>query len=311
MAYLICCSRSTCFIAKSGIFRHTAFSKSRTAAYLSTNSVPSTQLPPPLHNWLLYGISDISSAGYYSSKLPLQQAVELVKNNRVLYDIVSQECECDQGKIDKYLENIFVRMNSFMKKNKVWDRAELMNGLNGATEIDGNFVCLLGGKSTGKSLVLKEFAREEKSNNNVIYIDMRSGYPSIVYGFTSVIKKSSNASLQKLAFTVLKTIFSTKAKLKDIFPNTSEIALDFNPLLDLIKEESDPNMVLESLLTGMAGKAKMITLVIDEANLPLTIDSDTSETKIEQVKTTLALFTRLTKQERKVSYQFFILLLLL
>ena len=55
-------------------------------------------------------------------------------------------------------------MNQFMKKNKIWDRSELINGLHMATETAGNFACLLGGKSTGKSLVLKDFSLKKKKN---------------------------------------------------------------------------------------------------------------------------------------------------
>lgn len=298
IALIICCSRSAnCFIAKSGIFRFSAFSKSGTAS-LSSKSASYSKLPHPLHefNGLLSGISNITSAEYYSNNIQLEKAVQLVKNNRVLYDIVSQECAFNLNNIDEYLESILDKLDIFMGKNKVFDRAELIDGLENASETTGNFVCLLGGKSTGKSLVLKEFAQEEKSNKNVFYVDMRIGYSSITYGFISVIKMSKNARLKELILTLLKTALASKVKLLG-----DHFELDFNSFLDLVSKEPDPTIVLESLLNGMAGESKVITLVVDEANLPLTIDSETSTADIKQVKATLALFTRMTKQEKKIN----------
>ena len=188
-------------------------------------------------------------------------------------------------------------MNQFMKKNKIWDRSELIDGLNMATETAGNFVCLLGGKSTGKSLVLKKFSLEKKKNRNIFYIDMRTGYPSITYGFLSVIKKSNNAKVIEFLLNLFKSLVA-KVKMSQY------IEIDFNAFLDIVKTEKDPTSILESLLDDITDNlysGEVITLVVDEANIPLTINDNTSEAKIEQVEASLALFTRLTKQKQKVS----------
>ncbi len=59
-----------------------------------------------------------------------------------------------------------------------------------------------------------------------------------------------------------------------------------------------------SLLEEMVAEnpEDIITLIVDEANLALTINEKTSETKIERVKAALSLFTSLTKQDKKVRY---------
>ena len=137
---------------------------------------------------LLFGVLNISASNYYSSKLPIHHAKEIVKNNRLLYDII--ESERKNVNIDKYLENIEVTIDKFMENNSVWDRKELLSELDDITRKRGIFACLLGGKSTGKSLVLRKFSEQEENNRKVIYVDMRSAYGTITYGFLSVALKN-------------------------------------------------------------------------------------------------------------------------
>ena len=75
---------------------------------------------------------------------------------------------------------------------------------------------------------------------------------------------------------------------------------NFNPFLDLTVQE--PVTILKGLLDEMTRKlpSEVITLVVDEANLPLTINGDLSVADIQQVKANLALFTKLTKELKKV-----------
>jgi hypothetical protein len=85
--------------------------------------------------------------------------------------------------IDKYLKNIEMTVDKFMEKNSLWDRKDLVGGLEDIARKKGTFACLLESKSTGKSLVLRESSVQEENNKKVIYVDMRSGYGSITHGF--------------------------------------------------------------------------------------------------------------------------------
>jgi predicted AAA+ superfamily ATPase len=106
-----------------------------------------------------------------------------------LFDIIETECQSDPVKINNQLEEIYEQMKKFMKKNNVWDREYLMQSLNMSTDIAGNFVCLLGGKSTGKSLVLKQFSLDQKKNKRIIYVNMRE-YSGIIRGLVDALSKS-------------------------------------------------------------------------------------------------------------------------
>ena len=244
----------------------------------------------------------------------MKESSDLVKKNRLLYDIIEKECESDLDKIDQHLQNIETKMDAFMRENKVWDRSELFLGLDGATRKRGNFACLLGGKSTGKSLVLGEFSRETSPNKEVIYVDMRRGFPSITHGFIRVInenKKTFEIIWNTIASVFTELLQGTKIKGPAKVPTEGgeipfELEISFQ---NVLKETSkEPIEILEILLKQIVQDSPyyvVITLVVDEANLPLTITDKTSEAKIEQVKAILSLFTTLTKQQKKVKFYFY------
>lgn len=188
----------------------------------------------------------------------------------------------------------------------MWDRTELLDCLESVTERNGNFVCLLGGKSTGKSLVLEEFAetkihRKKNLDRNVVHIDMRSAYPSITTGFVIAIKDSKEEKWRDILLAFGRTMFASKLEHLDGQVDRDFLNLDL--ILYLIRREPDQIFVLGELLNQMTSRfpSTVFTLVIDEANLPLTINEKTSAADIKEVKGLLALFTKLTKQEKKVN----------
>jgi hypothetical protein len=247
---------------------------------------------------LLSGISNISTADYYSNNISIVEAMNLVGDQKILHHIIESYGGSDPVKANAFYDTMFQTMSDFIYKNTVWDRKELLDGLEDLIKTKGKLVCLLGGKSTGKSFVLKHFSRIEKKNKKVIYINMRGGYSSIVARFVEVMK-NENGFLDLLK-AVVKVVLETKTTLKfsEISSETSLL-----PLLKLISDDGmTPMTLFENLIERMINNEpkSVITLVVDEANLPFTINDRTSETKIEEVKAALALFTRLTKEEKKV-----------
>ena len=74
---------------------------------------------------------------------------------------------------------------------------------------------------------------------------------------------------------------------------------DYLKVVDaLIKKPAALASALQDLSTGFKG----ITLIVDEANIALTITDSTTEAKIDATKEALAILTRLTKQKQAVSY---------
>jgi hypothetical protein len=112
------------------------------------------------------------SVWYFSStKVPIHDSVELVKNNRLLYNII--ESERNEAKVDKYLKNIEMTVDKFMEKNSLWVRKDLVGGLEDIARKKGTFAVgwlSSWGKSTGKSLVLRESSVQEENNKKVIML---------------------------------------------------------------------------------------------------------------------------------------------
>jgi len=202
------------------------------------------------------------------------------------------------------VEIVETNMDKFMWKNKVWDRKELLHRLDDIARKRGNFACLLGGKSTGKSLVLGELSRNNMMNRKVIYIDMRE-YSGITQGLVDVLSKSNIVQFQNLSKEFVKNVLAiAKLKVSDL------VEIDVRALLDILLKDSDPNTALKTLIGDIVRGCpnECITLVLDEANLPLTISNDTPISDIMQVGATLSLFTTLTKQQKKVNYQILLLI---
>ena len=65
----------------------------------------------------------------------------------------------------------------------------------------------------------------------------------------------------------------------------------------LIKKPAALATVLYEISVGYKG----ITLIVDEANIALTVKESTSQAKIEATVEALAVFIRLTKQTKSVS----------
>jgi archaellum biogenesis ATPase FlaH len=257
---------------------------------------PLSMVSSQTNSGLLEGIPDIASAQYFSEKMSIPKAAALAQNCSLLYDIVRAHCHDS----DKCLEAIEHKMNDFMEKNEVFNRKDFKNALDEVTNEKGTFSCVLGGKSTGKSLVLRDLCRGEIENKKkkFIYVNLRKGYSSITEGFVEVIQNSNNPGWRKVLEAFLTKGIQSKVKISDKFE------VDFSSFLDGAKTAKGPVSILASLLDEMITEspADIITLIVDEASLALTISDKASEEKIEQVKAALSLFTRLTKQEKKVSF---------
>ena len=121
---------------------------------------------------LLNGIPDVGNAKDYARKLNLRDAGDLLKNKNSVYNSAVEDVHGDKKELEKYLQDTVKRAQAYMENQEdIWDRDELKDQLNRIIGTKGNFVCLLGGKSTGKSLVLRDF--EQKNLTNVFIVNLR------------------------------------------------------------------------------------------------------------------------------------------
>ena len=75
---------------------------------------------------------------------------------------------------------------------------------------------------------------------------------------------------------------------------------DFKNYLNIALSKRNPDD-LQSVISDLVKNLGSITLVVNEANIALTITDQASEAKIEATKQALALLTTLSKEQNKVN----------
>ena len=104
-------------------------------------------------------IDDISNTRYFTTDLDISSVPEALKR-RSLYTSWMEDVCYHSEDADKYLEHVLSNITQFFMENEVWNRDELRASLERIVTGRGQFACLLGGRSTGKSLLLNELAGE-------------------------------------------------------------------------------------------------------------------------------------------------------
>ena len=102
---------------------------------------------------------DVKTAGFFTSDLNLNKAEDLLKDE--LYVLMESATKNPTTTFDENLQHILQKADAFMESNQLWNRDELTSALKSIINSKGAFACVLGGKNTGKSLVLEEMERLE------------------------------------------------------------------------------------------------------------------------------------------------------
>jgi hypothetical protein len=115
---------------------------------------------------LLTGIDDATSAEYYSSKLVVNSTddVQWLLKLGLLWDAATKDAAMKDISTIDYVKNVKDALKKFRKSGQVHDREDFYQFLEKVYETEGCFLLVLGGKSVGKSLVLRDFARKLKNS---------------------------------------------------------------------------------------------------------------------------------------------------
>jgi hypothetical protein len=203
------------------------------------------------------------------------------------------------------LLEIIKKANVFMDdQNEVWDRDELKGKIEDIIADRGEFVCLLGGKSTGKTLVIRYLEKVSLENKlsmgNVFVVNLRAEGSDILTGLIAVLRErrkyyvdlESEGKLDVLkAVSGFAASFFAHGKQYEAFDKLMSTLVDNNKFKQPLK------VLINELLKRVEGS---ITLVIDEANIAFTMTPGTEESEVKALKGILAIFTQLTKETRKV-----------
>ena len=258
---------------------------------------------------LLAGIPDYKKADYYTNRLNLSEASKLLLDKNFIYNSALNDAKDRKMKIDDYLKNIEINVDSFMNEDLVWDRNEVKGVLDGIVRKKGNFVCLLAGKNTGKSLILNDLALRHL--RKVFVVDLRVYGGNILKGLLSVIKDRRHSLLKFIEYSKTKTASAASiAAFGALHFNgvDLEIATEFaNRFNELLKDESSMESLTALINKMVEDLGSNVTLVIDEANIAFTITPITTNEEIRSTKLALELFTKMTKQSKTVFFNSIIL----
>ena len=209
-----------------------------------------------------------------------------------------------------HLARAAARCEQFLDSGEVHDRDELRRALLGALQSKGQFALLLGGKSVGKSLLLRELARTDFKGTDgvprhVVLINARECGTDLVSGLrralAAAVKEGAlGGALQGLS----------SCTVKDRARNSSTIQL-LKHALGVLQQAQCTAALLDALLGAAAAQGGYLCLIIDEGSLalpaPLPPDLEADGPNKEQQQRLLdaqALLHRLvalTKESRRMN----------
>ena len=242
---------------------------------------------------LLTSITDIKEANHYSNNINIQDYISKeAKDEKNIFKVFMTYWNGDLLKFDQNLTEIIKKATTFVESKELWNREEIKSELDTILNGKSNFVCFLAGKSTGKSLIVKNFQNQYKEK--VFVVNLRQNLNMLEALIDTLRKNESEISIALKKFMIDS---STNVVEKITFETIK--AEHLRSLVNYSSESTEQN-AFSKLVNQLISKLGVITLIIDEANLALNISDRTSMSDILVAKQALALFTTLTKEERKV-----------
>lgn len=285
-----------------------------------------------LYSGLLSGfdnVSDIRNAQFYAKSLDLKSTADFLKTPSYVYEQAKKDLLLRKhSDVKEYLFSLKRNVSDWMDKNEFYDRELIVESIKDSLSLKGQFVCLLGGKSTGKSLLFDHLSKRKNNSKNLslILLDMRAfGDADILKALLTYLQ---NTKTEKVIQIIFKTIFSFISKKNDLFKDEAlvllakafkdyvdldvpgefiEVFKDFKTaeLLHLLKSHNiNETEVIKDLLRRLSLAFGNITLVIDEANLAFTEDIHHDIARLKKGKKDLEVLTTLSKQSKDVSHFF-------
>lgn len=215
----------------------------------------------------------LTSVAFYSPNICVAETKKFVRDALFIYNSANQAPSST-------LEICATLATEFAKGSVFYDRNDLQDYMQAIIQgPPGAFVCLLGGKSTGKSKLVS--ALSAKYADSVISVDCRSN-PNIVQGLIGAINAKEATGLK-----TLQDVLTGMIKDAALAAGTTNAVAAFE-----LSQKTTLEHLLGLLVKHCTGK---ITIIIDEANIALATEG--SEGTVAATRQALALFTRLTKQE--------------
>jgi hypothetical protein len=217
--------------------------------------------------------------------------------------------------VDVYLTQATLKCDTYLRSSEVHDREEVRRVLLGVLQQEGQMALLMGGKSVGKSLLLRELARLPTAGKDgvprmVVLVNGRSCGADLTAGVVLALEKATLEGSAKdrarcsAVIEGLRTAFSPEVPM----------ALADKQLPTGLAPPGLPEAVrLLSLMVSLARReGAYLCLVIDEGNLALPtpplpgevpVGEGSSEEQGRQLRSTKALLNHLVQLTKELQWQ--------
>lgn len=280
-----------------------------------------------LYSGLLSGfdnVSHIRNAQFYAKSLDLKSTADFLKMPSYVYEQAKKDLLLlDHSNIDAYLFQLNENKKAWMKSNNFHDRELILKSVLSVMNNEGQFACLLGGKSTGKTLLFDHLSKEENNEKNLslVHLNMRKFPDGDI--LKALLTYLLNTKTEKTTQIVFKSFFSFISKKIDNFKDDLIVELakvlkenidvdipsefiekfkDYKTvdLLNILRTNNVTDAdVLSDLLYRLTVAFGNVTVVIDEANLALTPKVH-DEARLDKAQKDLEVLTQLSKESKKV-----------
>ena len=165
---------------------------------------------------------------------------------------------------------------------------------------NGLFVCVMAGRSTGKSFIIYELAKSETFQKNILVVDTREP-KDILSGLVYAPRLNQFYWVPFFTYDIVKGNAQLISEAVDIFVKLPELLKTYGPTFfrrfTYVMKMTAQEHGLPLLIKTVAEANPNVTIVIDEASLAFC-----TESKSEVSRSTLLILTALTKQRKRVSY---------
>jgi len=245
---------------------------------------------------------------FYSRKLKNRDA-DLMREKGFLWKAVQDDAVARGVSPDDYLIGIKSSRETYFKEEKLCPRPELDAALRSIlTSTEGEFSLFIGGKSVGKSFLIRNICRDLNAQGDclVAVINARVTGPNLTPSIIGISSRNESAA-EKLLF---KNFIPRAQKfLEQLGPQVAVGPISVNTnAQELIKifnrAEASPAQAMTLFVESAQAAGLTPSLIVDEANLVFSPeDSETMEAKViaERNRAVLNLLTSMTKEGNKLN----------
>lgn len=246
---------------------------------------------------------NVRTADYYTPCLPMNSSADLAwcTTPGLFWKAVVADAEEKKTSPEVYLTQVVSALAIYRKSKKVHDREGMYSFLRGVEGGSfGNLKLVLGGKSIGKSLVLKDFANTLDSNKfAVILVDARlfsgrtlaAGIRSSYKERLSVVTNPAIKSFLNVVNNVIENLIKS-GNVTGVKATFKETTNEVEVIAALGRQGITDSEAIQVFVNDAVRQEKSPVLIIDEANNALGVGKGASATN-----NTLATIVSLTKQQ--------------